>query len=190
MPRDAQETRRRLLDAARDEFSTYGIAGARVDRIAAESGANKAQIYHYFGSKDDLFDAVFDEMVTEVITTVPIDVDDLPGYAARLADLYSKRPHVLRLATWQRLERGDSPANKAAVASIQAKLDEIKASQKQGHLRKDLNAAALLLVVQHTAALWSSVNPEFAAATGLPGKKAQLELVSQLVAQALASGDS
>jgi AcrR family transcriptional regulator len=44
MPGDAEATKRRLLDAARDEFAAYGIAGARVDRIAEAAQANKAQI--------------------------------------------------------------------------------------------------------------------------------------------------
>ncbi len=62
--RDAAATRQRLIDAARAEFAQYGIAGARVDRIATNAGANKAQIYNYFGSKDRLFDAVWDPRVT------------------------------------------------------------------------------------------------------------------------------
>ena len=56
--RDAQATRRRLLDAACAEFAQYGMAGARVERIAEAAGSNKAQIYHYFGGKAQLFDAV------------------------------------------------------------------------------------------------------------------------------------
>ncbi|ABY22864.1 transcriptional regulator, TetR family [Renibacterium salmoninarum ATCC 33209] len=38
MARDAQATKQRLLEAAVQEFSQYGIAGARVDRIAAVAG--------------------------------------------------------------------------------------------------------------------------------------------------------
>jgi AcrR family transcriptional regulator len=57
-PRDAEATRRRLLDAAAAEFARLGIAGARVDRIAEAARTNKAQIYHYFGSTDGLFVAV------------------------------------------------------------------------------------------------------------------------------------
>ena len=40
--RDAEATRRRLLDAATAEFAAYGIAGARVDRIAAEARSSAA----------------------------------------------------------------------------------------------------------------------------------------------------
>ena len=42
MPGDAQATKRRLLAAATAEFAAHGLAGARVDRIAAAARANKA----------------------------------------------------------------------------------------------------------------------------------------------------
>src|SRR3954454_17707972 len=103
--RDAEATRARLLAAARQEFAAFGIAGARVDRIAAQAGSNKAQIYHYFGSKDGLFDAVFSGIVAEAVDGIPLDVGDLPGYAARLCKGYEQHPDVARLSSWHRLER-------------------------------------------------------------------------------------
>ena len=65
--RDAEATRRRLIDAARVEFAEHGIAGARVDRIAADAQANKAQIYHYFGNKDRLFDAMWQSTARQIL---------------------------------------------------------------------------------------------------------------------------
>ena len=50
-----------ILDAARDEFAEFGLAGARVDRIAERSGINKAMIYYHFGSKEKLYQAVIDD---------------------------------------------------------------------------------------------------------------------------------
>src|ERR1700740_3014501 len=101
MFRDAEATRQRLLDAAAEEFAARGIAGARVDRIAQAAAANKAQIYHYFGSKDDRF-------VQAMLRDTPIDATDLPEYAGQLFDRYQKDPQIQRLATWYRLERPDS----------------------------------------------------------------------------------
>ena len=98
MARDAEDTRRRLLEAAATEFAERGIAGARVDRIAAAASANKALIYSYFGNKEDLFDAVFHALVVDTVEDVPIDPDDLPGYAARLFDRVQQQPYALRLA--------------------------------------------------------------------------------------------
>ena len=44
--------RLRILEAAKQEFSTHGLAGARVDRIAAKAGANKRMLYYHVGNKD------------------------------------------------------------------------------------------------------------------------------------------
>src|SRR5262249_55837448 len=106
MARDAEATRQRLLEAATQEFAAYGLAGARVDRIAEAAAANKAQIYHYYGSKDALFDAVFRSLVVDIVSRVQLDAANLPDYAGRLFDAYERRPELRRIATWRRLERG------------------------------------------------------------------------------------
>lgn len=187
MTRDAEATRRRLLDAARAEFAEFGIAGARVDRIAANAGANKAQIYHYFGSKDRLFDAVFEGIVAGVVNEVPIDPRDLPGYAARLSAGYEKHPDVMRLATWQRLERAGDPPLPLAVTSVQHKIDVIAQAQAEGVLPRHFPADALLFLVLHIAAMWASVNPEYQVAGDLPTGPARHELVADTVRRLLAS---
>lgn len=53
--RDPARNRARILEAATQEFARFGLGGARVDRIAARSGANKRMLYYYFGDKDSLF---------------------------------------------------------------------------------------------------------------------------------------
>ena len=58
--RDPEGMRLRILEAAKQEFATYGLAGARVDRIAAKAGANKRMLYYHVGKKDDLYLAVLE----------------------------------------------------------------------------------------------------------------------------------
>jgi AcrR family transcriptional regulator len=164
MNRDAEATRRRLLRAARDEFAAYGIAGARVDRIAAAAQSNKAQIYHYFGSKDGLFDAVFDAMCRETVDAVPIDAADLPEYAGRLFDSYEARPWVQRLATWYRLERaGTGTLLPVVLESNAAKIEAVAGAQRAGLLPGRFTAAELLGLVLHLSGFWSANIPEFEA---------------------------
>jgi TetR/AcrR family transcriptional regulator len=62
----AAETRARILDAALSEFSTHGLAGARTDRIANSAGVNKALLYYYFESKENLYLAAL-EMISAKI---------------------------------------------------------------------------------------------------------------------------
>jgi TetR/AcrR family transcriptional regulator len=64
--RDPSATRKKLLTAARREFARSGLAGARVDEIAARAGVNKQLVYHYFGDKDALYLAVLEWVYEEI----------------------------------------------------------------------------------------------------------------------------
>jgi TetR/AcrR family transcriptional regulator len=64
--RDPAATRKKLLTAARREFASSGLAGARVDEIAARAGVNKQLVYHYFGDKDALYLAVLEWVYEEI----------------------------------------------------------------------------------------------------------------------------
>src|ERR1700744_6767181 len=66
--RDPAATRKKLLTAARREFAQSGLAGARVDEIAARAGVNKQLVYHYFGDKDALYLAVLEWVYEEIRT--------------------------------------------------------------------------------------------------------------------------
>ena len=64
--RDADRSQLAILASARDEFAQRGLAGARMDSIAARAGLNKRLIYYYFGSKDDLFLAVLERTYADI----------------------------------------------------------------------------------------------------------------------------
>lgn len=66
--RDACRSRAAILLGARDEFASHGLAGARMDRIAERAGLNKRLIYYYFGSKDELFLAVLENVYADIRT--------------------------------------------------------------------------------------------------------------------------
>ncbi len=152
------------MDAAVAEFAERGIAGARVDRIAASAGVNKSQMYSYFGSKDGLFDAVFHDQLEKIVDAVPFTVDDLPGYAARLYDSYVESPELLRLATWYRLERvpeGDLLAS--AEGHGDSKMRAITDAQRDGRIDPALAPLEVYSLITAIAMTWSPVNVTYAA---------------------------
>jgi AcrR family transcriptional regulator len=162
MGRDIQETKKRLLDAATNEFAQHGIAGARVDRIAELAGCSKALIYDYFGNKDQLFDAVFDALVVAIVQDVPIDASDLAGYAGRLFDQYQARPEILRLSAWDILERGGAGTRLEVVqAANQNKIAAIEQAQCDGRVSDRWSPAELLLLITSISTMWMFVTPEF-----------------------------
>jgi TetR/AcrR family transcriptional regulator len=66
--RDAEATQAQILDAAEEEFARYGLAGAKIDAIAARTGVVKAMIYYYFNSKEGLYQAVMQRIGSELDT--------------------------------------------------------------------------------------------------------------------------
>lgn len=60
MPRDARDTKTRILEAAYELFYRDGFGGVGVDAIAAAAGVTKRTLYYHFGSKDDLIAETLD----------------------------------------------------------------------------------------------------------------------------------
>ena len=55
---EGRDTRRILLDAASVEFALSGLEGARMHAIVKRAGVNERMVYHHFGSKQGLYEAV------------------------------------------------------------------------------------------------------------------------------------
>jgi AcrR family transcriptional regulator len=167
--RDAAASRQRLLTAGADEFVAHGVAGARVDRIAAAAQANKRLIYDYFGDKDALFDAVLERFTAQAVDAVPIDPGDLPAYAGRLFDYHCDHPHLLRLVTWARLEGRTTPsAQRQRRTSYRRRTAAIEDAQRRGAVSSAFPAPQLLDLIESLAVGWT------AAARGVLASQRQL----------------
>jgi AcrR family transcriptional regulator len=157
--RDGDATRRRILDAATAEFAAFGIAGARVDRIAAAAKANKAQMYAWYGSKDGLFDAIVDDNVDALVEAIPLDGADLPGYAVRLYDEYLQHPQLVRLTMWRRLERVSAGPLFGRPGSDQsAKVASIVQAQRDGAVDPALDPVDVHELVIGMSMTWSAAS--------------------------------
>ncbi|WP_099103817.1 TetR/AcrR family transcriptional regulator [Nostoc sp. 'Peltigera malacea cyanobiont' DB3992] len=64
--RDAEATKKQILDAAEAEFARNGLQGARTGAIARGAGVTTAMIYYYFQSKEGLYQAVLQRPVVEM----------------------------------------------------------------------------------------------------------------------------
>ncbi|MGW4961618.1 TetR/AcrR family transcriptional regulator [Nonomuraea sp. NPDC004186] len=142
------------MKAAVDEFARYGLAGARVDRIAENAAANKRSIYMHFGTKEELFDKVVADTFLELAASIPFGDDHLIGYAGDLFDRLEKWPHVRRLYLWAGLEREQS--FEPEVAGYRARVVAIAAAQQAGKLRADIPPAELMAMVIGVVISWDS----------------------------------
>jgi AcrR family transcriptional regulator len=184
MPWDSQDTRRRLLEAAIMEFSVYGIAGARVDRIASAAKANKQAIYAYFGSKDALFNAAFEDRIRDFHASVLFDEYDLAEYGGRMFDKFEDAPETLRLVLWYQVERMAGPPLEAILDSTTDKVGRVVAAQQEGKVTKAYPGVALLSFARSTALMWHTQIPERAAL--LPSdRRDRRDMVVHMIRQVL-----
>src|ERR1700692_3553404 len=145
------------------EFSAYGIAGARVDRIASAAKANKQAIYAYFGSKDALFAAAFEDRIRDFHASVLFDEYDLAEYGGRMFDKFEGSPETLRLVLWYQVERMAGPPLEVILDSNEGKTGRIVAAQQEGKVTTTYPAVALLSFARSTALMWHTQIPELAA---------------------------
>jgi len=85
---DAGETRRRLLDAARESFTTRGYDNTTNREIAQAAGITTAAIYHYFPSKVELFVAVFVDVQHKVYDKFESVMADHETFLARFDAIF------------------------------------------------------------------------------------------------------
>ncbi|SEF74911.1 TetR/AcrR family transcriptional regulator [Billgrantia desiderata] len=62
-----EETRAKLIRAAREAFATKGYAAASMDELTAEAGLTRGALYHNFGGKQGLMQAVVDQIDQEMV---------------------------------------------------------------------------------------------------------------------------
>jgi AcrR family transcriptional regulator len=156
--KNAETSKERILEAALAEFAAYGVAGARVDRIAATAGCNKNLIYIYFQDKDTLFKTVLMKQVARIAADLPFTADDLPGYAVRAFDYAMKHPDLMRLMAWFNLEQG-SDVTPERRASFNAKVTALRNAQESGVLSHAFPPRFLAAGVMALATAWSAANP-------------------------------
>src|SRR5262245_34922052 len=97
--RDAAETRAAILEAALREFAEEGIAGARMEAMAAAAGVNKALLHYYFGDKERLYGAALEhvfatlsERMREVLESELPPREKIMAYAAAHFDFIAASP--------------------------------------------------------------------------------------------------
>jgi TetR/AcrR family transcriptional regulator len=82
--RDAEATKAVILDAALKEFAEQGFAGARMDEIARAANVNKALLYYYFESKQQLFAGVIQRTFVTITDALRGALNKLAGPREKL----------------------------------------------------------------------------------------------------------
>jgi len=176
--RDPAATRQKLLTAARREFAKSGLAGARVDEIAARAGVNKQLVYHYFGDKDALYLAVLEWVYEEIRAKErELNLDGLPPEQAirklieSSFDHLAEHPDFILLLNVEnrggaRHVRGSKKieALHSPLVSLVSKI--LGEGVRSGAFRKGINPVHLYISIAGLSYFFFSNNPTLSAIFG------------------------
>ena len=154
----AEVTRARLIDAAIERFAADGL-GASFDAVAAEVGVTKGALYHHFGSKEGLVEAVYKEAVRRHADRV-IEASAVGTGRERLlalidasARLYGSRTPFYRVLVSLHLTAAmERPALADIARRVQRTqrdfmIDLVREGQRDGSIRRGLDAEGVGLTV-------------------------------------------
>ncbi len=157
--RDPERNQERILRAATEEFSRYGLGGARVDRIAARAGANKRMLYYYFGNKEDLFLSVLESRYAHIRRAEQGlrlgALDPAEGIRRLIAftwNYYLKHPEFLTLLNSENLHRARHLKNSRQIAALHSPLvamlrDLLERGVREGEFRRGVDPVQLYISI-------------------------------------------
>jgi TetR/AcrR family transcriptional regulator len=123
--RDRDVTRAAILGAAEQEFAEHGLEGARTEEIAERSGVTKGMIYHYFGSKEKLYEAALEQVFAPLLLSLqPFAAPGfepekaLEGVVRRILELTAKRPGVPAMLFFETIQNRGAYYDKIGFPSL------------------------------------------------------------------------
>ena len=152
---DPERTVADILEVATREFAEKGLAGARIDAIAAAMRTSKRMIYYYFGSKEALYLAVLEEAyrrIRAIESEAHLD-DLLPEDALRKLVGHTvayqwNHPEFVRLVQSENIQRAQylsqsKVIRKLNAAAIDGLRHVLERGQKAGVFRAAIDAVDL-----------------------------------------------
>lgn len=107
----AEDTRHKILKAARKLFMSKGFTATSMSQIAELANVNQSLISHHFDDKEGLWQSVKEDVVgtpllSKRLNQEPKSVKEFLGEAINFRlELYSNCPDLERLVSWERLEK-------------------------------------------------------------------------------------
>src|SRR5215475_4464443 len=166
--RDPEGMRKRILEAATEEFARFGLSGARVDRIADAAGANKRMLYYHVGNKEKLYLEVLEaayeriraaERELRLEKLAPIDA------LVRLMEFtwhyYLRHPEFMALLNTENLHRARYIKRSRKVKQLHSPFvamiaDILRRGEANGTIRKGIDPVQLYISIAGMSYLYIS----------------------------------
>jgi AcrR family transcriptional regulator len=158
--RDKDQTIRDILYAAKSLFSENGLHGTSIRDIEKTSGVSKGLILHHFDTKEKLYAAVQDQLISDYVATMAearseeSDFRRLVTATIRYSFLHFKRNRAYRrISLWSYLE-GQERNSELEERFIMTLVSAMKAGQQSGLVRVDIDAFLMPFIVRGTIEYW------------------------------------
>lgn len=189
---DAEATRQRILQSALALFAEHGFGGVSIRKIGAGAGVTLATVHHYFGSKDDLYEACIETMYAQMVALRPKLIAAVTDRSAGTGDAIERivrqafrfaRDHQIQMRLLMRQVMGAGELDESRRERLQVPfLDQ--GSRVVGALigRPAAEVRLVLQTIQFAIARYAiSTDRELELFTGLTGDAAALAIEDHLV---------
>ena len=199
--RDPEGMRLRILEAAKQEFAAHGLAGARVDRIAAMAGSNKRMLYYHVGIKEDLYLTVLEgayEKIRGEERELDLEHLDPPEAIERLIDFtwnyFVRNPEFLSLLQTENLAKAKHLKRSTKVKSMHSPFVEmirtvVRRGVESGDFRVAVDPVQLYVSIAALTCFYLSNSATLSTIFGrdLLAKEARDERLAHMVALVLSA---
>ena len=135
----------KILASAQALFIEKGFDGTSMSAIAKHSGVTQSMIHHYFGSKEELWQAVkklsYDEYLAHQQTLLDLEEGNITTFTEHSIQsrfqFFQENPQTARLMSWLQIQEDPSGMETGQEIGRQL-LDKIRQAQAEGQLRDDI----------------------------------------------------
>ncbi|RYY65032.1 MAG: TetR/AcrR family transcriptional regulator, partial [Comamonadaceae bacterium] len=176
--RDGGGAREALVAAAVSEFAQKGFAGARVDAIANQAGVNKQLVYHYFQSKQGLYQVALETVYAQIRERerqLSLDALDPVEAMGRLVgfsfDYLTDHPEFIALLADENRHKGATVKASPRLQQMHSPLVDmlrgtLRRGVRAGVFRRDYDAVNLYISVAAVSYFYFSNNHTLSAIFG------------------------
>ncbi len=156
--RNRQESMQRLLTAAAEVFAEHGPRAATIDEICSKADLNKRMVYHYYGSKEGLYEKVIEDVYQQFLS-LEVSLGSMLLPAEQLLEnlvrhyykFLGEHPEFVRLISYENLNHGKvagrlnlSGQKAPVILALQLALQK---GQAEGNFRPGIDAIQLLVSI-------------------------------------------
>lgn len=153
----SQDTTAHILTIAARHFAEKGLAGARIDEIAADAGVNKATIYYHIGGKAELYTEVFRqnmsmgaERLFANVSKAASPEDKLVAYITTMVDNLANNPCAAPMILREMasgVEHIPEEGLQSVVGMFTTLMDILQQGQREGVFRETNPAITHLMII-------------------------------------------